>query len=161
VGSATNNLVIGQAAATVTLGSLSQMYDGTAKSATATTAPPGLTVAFTYDGLANAPTNVGTYVVIGSVVDINYLGSATNNLVINASTVSNTPTNIVSSVSGNQLTLSWPTDHIGWFLQSQTNSLSVGISTNWVDVPGSETNNQSVITMDPVNPTVFFRMRSP
>jgi hypothetical protein len=94
------------------------------------------------------------------VVDINYNGSATNNLVI-ASGVSNTPTNMTSSVSGNQLTLSWPSDHLGWILQSQTNSSSVGISTNWFDIAGSGTNAQAVIAIDPANPTVFFRLRSP
>jgi hypothetical protein len=159
-GSATNNLVIGKAAATVTLGSLSQTYNGTAKSATATTTPPGLIVNFTYDGSANAPINPGIYQVIGTVADNNYFGSDTNNLVI-ASGVSLTPTNIVASVSGNQLTLSWPADHLGWILQSQTNSLSVGISGNWTDVAGSETGTQSVITIDAANPTVFFRLRSP
>ena len=34
------------------------------------------------------------------------------------------------------MTLTWPTDHTGWRLQSQTNSLNVGINTNWVEVPG-------------------------
>ena len=71
------------------------------------------------------------------------------------------PTNITSSVSGNQFTLSWPGSHLGWLLQTQTNSLSVGITTNWVDVSGSETGTNSVITMDPANPSVFFRLRSP
>ncbi len=144
----------------MTLGSLNQTYDGTAKSATAITTPSGLTVLFTYNGSANAPTNAGTYQVIGTVSDLVYVGSATNNLVI-ASGVSNTPTNITSSVSGNQLTLAWPADHLGWILQSQTNSASVGISTNWVDIAGSETNAQAVIVIDQENPTVFFRLRSP
>ena len=71
------------------------------------------------------------------------------------------PTNIVSTVSGNQLTLAWPASHLGWFLQTQTNSLSTGITTNWLDVVGSETGTNSVITMNPANPTVFFRLRSP
>jgi MBG domain-containing protein len=156
----TNTLTVSNASAGVTLGNLSQTYDGTAKSATAITTPSGLTVLFTYDGSANAPTNAGTYQVIGTVSDPVYVGSATNNLVI-ASGVSNTPTNMTSSVSGNQLTLSWPSDHLGWFLQAQTNSASVGISTNWVDIAGSETNAQAVIVIDPANPTVFFRLRSP
>src|SRR5581483_5405666 len=116
------------------------------------------TVAFTYNGSVNAPTNVGTYQVIGSIVDVNYNGSATNNLVI-ASGISNTPTNITSSVSGNQLTLSWPADHLGWILQANTNSLT--ISTNWVDVTGSGSNTQAIITIDPTIPTAFFRLRSP
>ena len=49
-GSATNTLVISKAAATVTLGNLSQTYDGSAESVSVTTAPPGLTVNLTYNG---------------------------------------------------------------------------------------------------------------
>jgi len=78
----TNTLTVNNPVATVTLGNLNQTYDGTAKSASAVTTPSGLTVAFTYDGSANAPTNVGTYQVIGTVIDPVYVGSATNNLVI-------------------------------------------------------------------------------
>ncbi len=33
-------------------------------------------------------------------------------------------------VAGNQLQLNWPVDHTGWQLQSQTNSLAVGLDTN-------------------------------
>ncbi|EEF63046.1 hypothetical protein [Pedosphaera parvula] len=68
---------------------------------------------------------------------------------------------ITSSVSGNQLTLSWPSSNLGWYLQSQTNNLSAGINTNWVDVAGSQTGTNSVITIDPAMPTMFFRLRSP
>src|SRR5439155_23121562 len=64
-GSATNTMIVSQASATVTLGSLSQIYNGTARNATATTTPTGLTVTFTYNGSATAPTNVGSYTVIG------------------------------------------------------------------------------------------------
>jgi hypothetical protein len=81
-GSATNTLVIAQASGAITLGSLSQTYNGTAKPATATTIPTGLTVNFTYNGSANAPTNAGSYTVIGTINDANYQGSATNTLVI-------------------------------------------------------------------------------
>lgn len=69
------------------------------------------------------------------------------------------PTNITCSVSGGQLTLSWPDDHLGWTLQAQTNTLGAGLSTNWVDVPGSSSSTQSVITIDPSAPTVFYRLR--
>jgi hypothetical protein len=81
-GSATNTLVINPAAATVTLGSLSQTYDGTARSASATTTPGGLTVNLTYNGSVSAPTNAGNYSVIGTVTNANYFGSATNTLVV-------------------------------------------------------------------------------
>ncbi len=81
-GSATGTLVIGKASGIVTLGSLSQTYDGTAKAAAATTAPTGLTINLTYNGSANAPTNAGSYTVIGTINDANYQGNATNTLVI-------------------------------------------------------------------------------
>ena len=85
-GGATNTLVIGQATGTVTLGGLSQTYNGAAKPATATTAPTGLTVSFTYNGSVNAPTNAGSYTVIGTINDANYQGGATNTLVIGQAT---------------------------------------------------------------------------
>jgi len=74
--------------ATVTLGALSQTYDGTAKAVTATTVPAGLAVAFTYDGLPNAPINAGNYAVLATVNDPNYQGGATGTLVIGKATAS-------------------------------------------------------------------------
>lgn len=75
--------------------------------------------------------------------------------------VATNPTNIVSSVSGNQLTLSWPTDHTGWRLQVQTNSSTVGLSSNWVTVPGSTSVNSVTATINPTNGAVFYRMVFP
>ena len=153
-GSATNNLIIAQAAATVTLSNLNQTYNGTARSATATTTPPGLNVAFTYNGSPDAPTNIGTYPVVGTIVDNNYFGAATNNLVIVTGVSTNSP-NINPSISGNQLTISWPSDHTGWILQSNVN---LSNPAGWIDVPGTGTNSQFIITIDPANPDVFFRL---
>jgi hypothetical protein len=80
----TNNgtLTVTKAAGTVLLGNLGQTYDGTAKSVSVTTAPPGLAVDVTYNAWVNAPTNAGSYTVIGTINDPNYQGSATNTLVI-------------------------------------------------------------------------------
>jgi len=75
--------------------------------------------------------------------------------------VNTTPTNIVRSVSGNNLTLSWPADHTGWRLQSQTNSINIGLRTNWADVAGSTTTNQVIIPMNRANASVFYRMVYP
>ena len=47
----------------------------------------------------------------------------------------------------------WPTDHLGWILQAQTNSLNTGLGTNWVDVPGSAGITSMNIAIYPVNPT--------
>jgi hypothetical protein len=74
-------------------------------------------------------------------------------------TVSANPTNILFSLTGNnQLTLSWPADHTGWTLQAQTNGLSVGLSTNWVNVSGSAITNQIIIPVNLTNGTVFYRL---
>jgi hypothetical protein len=75
------------------------------------------------------------------------------------SLVNTAPTNITTSVSGGSLTLSWPADHIGWTLQVQTNSLTAGLGTNWVDVAGSTTTNQVVIPINAANGSVFYRMK--
>ncbi|MDP2138299.1 MAG: MBG domain-containing protein, partial [Candidatus Didemnitutus sp.] len=81
-GTASGTLTIGRAAATVTLGSLAHTYDGTAKSATATTNPAGLTVGFTYDGGGIVPTNAGSYAIVGTISHANHQGSAGGTLVI-------------------------------------------------------------------------------
>lgn len=57
-----------KAAATGTFGNLTQTYDGTAKSATATPPPAGLMVTLTYDGSATAPTNAGSCAVVAAVI---------------------------------------------------------------------------------------------
>ena len=68
--------------AMVTLGNFNQTYTGNAISVTANITPPGLTVNLTYNGSPNAPTNAGSYTVIGTVSNPNYYGSATNTLLI-------------------------------------------------------------------------------
>ena len=114
-------------AGTVTLGNLSQTYDGTARSVTATTTPNGLTVNITYNGSANAPTNAGSYTVIGTINDANYQGSATNTLVINDVT----RPQMSLALAGTNLTVSWPLASPGFTLQWCTN-LADG---NWLNVP--------------------------
>ena len=68
--------------------------------------------------------------------------------------VNATATNIVFSVSNNQMTLSWPADHTGWQLQAQTNSLG----TNWVTIGGSSATNQVLMAINPSNNAVFYRL---
>ena len=64
-----------------------------------------------------------------------------------------------SVVSGGRLNLSWP--QIGWELQHQVNPLTIGISTNWVPVPGSTTTNAVSLPIDINEPTEFFRLVFP
>jgi autotransporter-associated beta strand protein len=77
------------------------------------------------------------------------------------SPVNTNSTNIVAKVSGSILTLSWPADHIGWRLQAQSNSLSVGLYTNWVTVAGSSATDSVVVPMDVNNGSVFYRLVYP
>ncbi|MEI8036851.1 MAG: MBG domain-containing protein [Verrucomicrobiota bacterium] len=81
-GAASATLVIGKAEAGIALGSLAQTYDGTPKSAAATTTPAGLAVVLTYDGSETAPTATGSYAVVATVSAPNYQGSATATLVV-------------------------------------------------------------------------------
>jgi cyclophilin family peptidyl-prolyl cis-trans isomerase len=83
-GTESGTLTISPAAATVTLGNLASIYSGKAVAATATTVPAKLAVAFTYNGLATAPTLVGTYNVVGTIANANYTGSANGTLTISA-----------------------------------------------------------------------------
>ena len=81
----TNLCAVTRATAGVALGGLSQTYDGTLKSASATTVPMGLAVGITYDGAGTPPTEAGSYVVVGTISDAIYQGSATGTLVVSAS----------------------------------------------------------------------------
>ncbi len=68
------------------------------------------------------------------------------------------PTPIGFSYNNGALTLTWPTDHTGWTLQSQTNTITSGISNNWADVSGSSTTNQVIIPLDLSQGCVFYRL---
>ena len=79
-GSVTNTLTVAKAAATLTLGNTSQTYDGSPRSVTATTTPPGISTSITYDGSPTAPVNAGSYAVVATVSDPNYSGSTSGSL---------------------------------------------------------------------------------
>jgi autotransporter-associated beta strand protein len=76
-------------------------------------------------------------------------------------TVNTNPTNLTAVLSNNVVVVSWPSDHTGWRLQVQTNSVSVGVGNNWVDVPNSGFVNSVNFPLDPNNGSVFFRMIFP
>jgi hypothetical protein len=97
-GSATGTLVVAKADADVYLENLSQAYNGSVRSVTATTLPAGLTVVLAYAGGVQ-PIDPGTYGVTGTVSDLNYQGSMTGTLSILQSSQS-----IVFDLPTNQLT---------------------------------------------------------
>jgi len=85
----------------------------------------------------------------------------TNGTVSVVTGVASYPTNLTATVSGGTMTLTWPGTHLGWILQSQTNSRGVGLNTNWFDVAGTAAATNYSATINPTNPTVFFRLRKP
>ena len=71
-----------------------------------------------------------------------------------------TGTNLTVSVAASTLTVTWPTNYIGWILQ--TNFAGLDNAAAWSDVPGSETQSQmSWPANDPTVPLVYFRLRHP
>jgi|GEM_PF-1502663 len=58
---------------------------------------------------------------------------------------------------GTNLTFSWTQS--GWKMQVQTNTLNIGLSTNWFDYPGGTTPPVSV-PIAPNNPSVFYRLKN-
>lgn len=89
-------------------------------------------------------------------------GESTNSLQANAVPLpSNQPTNLIWQVTGSLLKLSWPPDHLGWRLQTQTNALGSGLGTNWVTVPNSTNVISTNLAITVTNGCVFFRMIYP
>ncbi|HXI69113.1 MAG TPA: fibronectin type III domain-containing protein [Verrucomicrobiae bacterium] len=71
---------------------------------------------------------------------------------------STNPTNITFQIAANILILNWPSDHIGWRLQVQTNDLTQGMGTSWFDVPGSTVTNEMFFPVNLINGSVFYRL---
>jgi autotransporter-associated beta strand protein len=123
---------------------------------------------------ANSETNVVTALILGGVskpagvynngTDPLYI-TGTGSLQLGSATppINPLPGPIQFSISGSTLALSWPTN-LGWILQSQTNALNVGLVVNsnaWFDISGSSSVTSTNYTLNPANPTVFFRLRLP
>jgi autotransporter-associated beta strand protein len=87
--------------------------------------------------------------------DVNQLAV---NGTVKVATTAPTQVTITPLVSGTNLTLTWPATQIGGTLQEQINPVTVGLSTNWVTVPGSTATNQMTFPIAPTNGIVFFRL---
>ena len=70
------------------------------------------------------------------------------------------PANLTNSVSGNTLSLSWPAGQ-GWRLQMQTNSLSVGLGTNWVYITDGTISSTNITLARTNAPMTLYRLRYP
>jgi len=112
-GTATGTLVISKKHVAVTLGNLSQTYDGTARAVSVTTNPAGKTVTVTYGGSSTAPTNAGSYAVVATVVDTNYQGTATGTLVIDKAVATVTLGNLSTTYDGTPKSASYTVNPSG------------------------------------------------
>ena len=75
-------------------------------------------------------------------------------------TVATNPTNITFSLTGgNTLNLSWPADHLGWLVQS--NSVNLAVPADWYDISNTATGTSYSITINPAKTNVFYRLRKP
>ncbi len=127
-GTASDTLIIGKATATVTLGDLATTYDGSAKSASATTSPEGLAVNLTYDGTASAPNDAGSYAVIATINDPNYDGTASGTLVVSKATASVTLHNLAATYDGTSKPASATTSPEGLAVNLTYNGLATAPS---------------------------------
>ena len=106
---------------------------------------PTITGAFTTVNLPTGATWTNRTAIDGTIV------------VLSVSTEPSTPPTLATVLTGNSLSLSWPTTYSSYVLQAQTNSVSVGLSTNWVTVPTS--GNTITVPINPNNGSVFYRLK--
>jgi len=120
-----------------------------------TTVAAVATTAYTNVNLANG-TNY--YFVVSA---LNSGGESANSSQISARPVSLTSPLLGWAQSSTQLQFSWPPDHLGWRLESQTNSAGAGLGTNWFPLAASDATNLWFISVDNSNPSVFLRLVYP
>jgi lysophospholipase L1-like esterase len=112
-------------------------------------------------GFATSALAVGSHSITAAYGGDTYLFSSTSTAITQVVVPASTNAVPLAFQAGaGQFQLSWPADHIGWQLQSQTDPPGSGIGTNWVDIPNSSLTNSLTIPMDPVN-NVFFRLVYP
>jgi hypothetical protein len=80
--SASTTFTITQAVASVTLSNTAQQYTGSPLQVGVSTTPPGLATTVTYNGSTTVPSAVGVYPVVATIVDPNFVGSASGNFTI-------------------------------------------------------------------------------
>lgn len=155
-------VVLAKASATVTLSNLEQTYDGTPRPITVTTAPEEtLVVNVTYDGSTAAPTNAGSYEVIGAINDFDYEGTTTETLTIARMPVAVILGQLVQTYDGTVKTVSVATLPSGFpttVTYGSGNRTDVGSYSVDVQIAASEPNHTGSATgtlvIDPAPQTV-------
>ena len=86
---------------------------------------------------------------------------ATSGSIAVVSTIPATPPQLTfQRTTSGPLVISWSTNYAGYYLQCQTGSLTIGLTTNWFPVLGGS-NPPIVLPLNSNNPSVFFRLHSP
>jgi fibronectin type 3 domain-containing protein len=121
------------------------------------------TIATSLAALAYTNVNLANGTIYYWVVSAtNSFGESANSLETSARPVSKASPQLSFATSTGQIQFfSWPTDHLGWQVQVQTNSPSAGIGTNWVTVPNSNLTNQFSLPIEINSGSVFFRLTYP
>ncbi|HEV2331032.1 MAG TPA: immunoglobulin domain-containing protein [Verrucomicrobiae bacterium] len=125
-----------------------QFYQGSTLLGQSTTAP----FAFTW---SNAP--AGSY---SLTADVLYNGGsvvASPAVGIFVGIATNAPSLSFSTTNGT-LGLSWPSDHTGWELETQTNPPGKGLSSNWTMLSSSVSTNVMNVPVNPASGSVFYRL---
>jgi autotransporter-associated beta strand protein len=118
---------------------------------------PALQLGDTFQ-LFNHPVSGFTAINLPNVAPYGWANNLAADGTIKVAPASTISTNITAQATGNSLVLTWPSDHTGWQLQCQTNSLT---GTNWVTLPGSTSTNRVSIEVDPSQGSLFFRLVYP
>lgn len=107
----TRTLTVEKASASISLSSLSQVYDGTIKTVSFSTNPANLNLIINYS--PNNPKDVGSYKVTATIEEENYAGSATNTLTITPAPVNITLSNLKQTYDGSAKVAGVSTDPPG------------------------------------------------
>ena len=109
--------------------------------------------------LFTAATQIGNFASIQGNPGSGLAFSFANGVLSVVTGIASNPTNITATVNGGVLTLSWPQDHLGWLVQS--NSVNLAVPADWYDIPSTATQTTYSIPMSPTQTNVFYRLRKP
>ncbi|HSU53861.1 MAG TPA: hypothetical protein VLT36_07390, partial [Candidatus Dormibacteraeota bacterium] len=111
------------------------------------------------DGLLRLTGDISELIIAASPISSGEVVSLQTYLFAQHHLVNTTPTNLTVSAANNHLTFSWPPDHFGWGLQS--NSVGLTATGSWFAVPGASATNQMTLPINPAKTNVFYRMIYP
>jgi hypothetical protein len=116
---------------------------------------PSLGQNFTTNTITTVVTNTNPYDLVNPHL------SATNNFVAIVHPNPGKTNLTLLLISPTNFSLTWPADHTGWRLESQTNPLAIGLGSNWAAVAGAAATNALNIPVGHTNGVVAFRMVYP